>query len=283
MAVVSTSFFVGCDSDDDFTPPNYVTFADVTFNSDEMTVSVGSESSESVDLTIFTGNQTGSARTFGINVVESSTLDPSTYSLPETVTIPANSNEATISLDITGSGIDNAGDVLVLQMENEAGLYVGDELTVNIIKVCPFDASQWAGTYEVSEVFTAGGNAGLSLAAAFGESYQVELVENDSNSVIVNNSEGFNKFMNNGTVLTFGACAGNVMLSTSNIADFANLTVTSSSFDEATQTITVTGTLGTYGTYQFVLTPASEDNGDDNGDGTDEDNGDDTDGDNGDA
>lgn len=278
IAAISTTLFVGCSSDDDFNPPNYVTFADVTANSDELYVSVDSEGSETVDLTVFAGNQTGSARTFDVIVDESSTLDPSAYTIPETVTIPANSNEATISVELTGSGIDNEGDILVLQLENENG-YVGDPLTINVLKVCPFDASGWVGTYDVSEVFTDGDNEGLSLAAAFEESYQVELLENpdDNSSVVVTNSEGFDQYFEEGTVLTFGACAGNIRLSNRDIAaGFGTLTITDSSYDETAGTITATGTLGNYGEYQFVLTRQES------GDGTDgeETDGDDADGDN---
>lgn len=144
IAIVSISAFVACSSDDDFTPPNYVTFAQVTALSDEIAVAVDETGSETVELTVLTGNTTGSARTFGINVLESSTLDPSTYSIPETVTVPANTNEATVSIEIEGSGIDNAGDVLMVELVGEQGVFTGEPLTINVGKVCQFDP---AGTY----------------------------------------------------------------------------------------------------------------------------------------
>ncbi|MGM1057395.1 MAG: hypothetical protein ACQEWG_16035 [Bacteroidota bacterium] len=257
IATISMSVFVGCDSDDDFNPPNFVTFADVTTLTNQRSVSVSSEGSETVDVKVYTNNVTNADRTFNITVGATSTLSAAAYTLPATVTIPANSNEGIVSINITGSGVNNAGDILMLQLENADG-YVGGPLRINVLKVCPFDASQWYGTYDVSEVFVAGDNTGLSLAAAFGESYQVEMVTNPANatgSVILRNSAGFDQFFVNGTVLTFGACAGNVIISNPNIAaGFANLTVTSSSFNAETKTVTVTGTLGGFGTYRYILT-----------------------------
>ena len=273
IAIVSMSAFVACSNDDDFTPPNYVTFGDVTVLSDEMTVSVEEQASETIELPVYTSTEAGSARTFDVVVDESSTLDPSAYSIPETVTVPANSNEAMVTVEITGSGINNEGDVLVLRLQEEPNLFVGDPLTINLIKVCPYDASPWIGTYDVEEAFTGGSNEGLSLAAAFGEAYQVELVENPGDatngSLIMNNSEGFNMFFEDGTVMTFGACAGTIMLSNGNIADFADLTITDSSYDETSQTITVEGELGTYGPYQFVLTRQTDAGEGTDGEGTD--------------
>ena len=268
IAILSVSVLVACSNDDDFAPPNYVTFGDVTYLSDEMTVSVNEDAAEEIELPVYTSTESGSARTFDIVVDTSSTLDPSAYTIPESVTVPANSNEAVVNVEVTGSGINNEGDVLVLRLQDKSDLYVGEPLTINLVKVCPYDASSWIGTYDVSEGFTGGDNAGLSLAAAFGENYQVELIENPADatggSLTLNNSDEFNMFFADETVLTFGACAGDVMLSTSNIADFADLTITESSYNEETGTITVEGELGAYGPYQFVFTKQ-----DDTGEGTD--------------
>lgn len=259
IVAVSTSLFVGCDLETDHVPPNYVSFEDTSLAFD-----VHENESESYEVTLYTGNITGNDRTFEINVEGASTLDAGAYTVPSSVTVPANTNEATFNVDVTGSGIDNAGDVLVLSLGQEEGLYTGNNLTLNIGKICDFDASSWAGTYSVSEVFTAGNNAGLSLAAAFGESYQVEMEANpaDPYSVILQNSEGFDQYFVDGTILTFNACVGVVSISSGNIAvGFGNLTMTSSSFDPETRTVTVNGTLGNFGAYRYILSPVGEDNG----------------------
>lgn len=267
IAAVGLSLFTGCSYEDDISEPNYV-----TFESESKAISVVDTESETLEVTIYTGNITGADRTFEIIVDETSTLDASTYTLPETVTVPANSNEGTFSVEIQGSGIDNEGDVLVLELPEDAELSAGDPLTISVLKICPFDASGWVGTYDVEEVFTGGQNEGLSLAAAFGESYQIEMEADpsDSGSVILQNSDGFDQYFVDGTVLTFGACGGTVSLSSRDIAaGFGNLTMTSSSFDSETKTITVNGTLGNFGPYRYILTPQGDGDGEDDDTDTD--------------
>lgn len=134
MAVVSTSFFVGCDSDDEITPPNYV-----TFGTNSVDLVVNENSSASFDVTVYTANETGSDRTFTINVDESSTLNSEALNMPSTVTIPANSNEATFTVDVTDTNLDNAGETLILTIQGEQGVYTGDPLEVNIARFCEFE------------------------------------------------------------------------------------------------------------------------------------------------
>lgn len=134
MAVVSTSLFVGCDSDDDFTPPNYVTFAENTID-----FVVNENSSGSFDVTLYTANTTSSDRTFTINVDEESTLNTAAYSMPTTVVVPANTNEVTFTVDVTDTNIDNSGDTLILSLSGDQGVYTGDPLTVNVARFCEFE------------------------------------------------------------------------------------------------------------------------------------------------
>ena len=65
--------------------------------------------------------------------------------------------------------------------------------------------SAFIGAYTVDEIFTDGPNAGLQLAAAFGESYQVELttIESDAtaSTMLVTNSMGFDTYYPTGTVI----------------------------------------------------------------------------------
>lgn len=141
ITAVTVSVLVGCSNDDDFTPPNYVTFAE-----DAMGFAVDQNSTGTFDVKVFTSTVTGSDRTFGINVLESSTADAASYSVPATVTIPANTNEGTITVDVTDTNISNSGETLVLAIEGESGLFVGEPLSVSLTRNCPSDL---AGTYSV--------------------------------------------------------------------------------------------------------------------------------------
>lgn len=135
ITTISFSFFVGCeDADDDFNPPNYVTFAENSMN-----FAVNQNSSGSVEVTIFTANTTGSDRTFTINVEESSTLNSDSYDIPGTVVVPANSNEGTFTVNVTDNSLDDAGDVLVLTVGGGDEFYSGAPLTLNIAKICEFE------------------------------------------------------------------------------------------------------------------------------------------------
>lgn len=140
LAVISASFFTSCEKDDDFTPPNYV-----TFESNSMEYAVEQNGSGSFDVTVYTANKTGSDRTFNITVDGSSSADPASYEVPATVIVPANSNEATFTINVTDNNISNSGNTLVLNIAGSEA-YTGENLVVNLTRDCPSDL---AGTYDV--------------------------------------------------------------------------------------------------------------------------------------
>lgn len=125
---------------------------------------------------------------------------------------------------------------------------------------CPIDINGLAGTYSVQENFTDGVNAPLGLTDFFGESYQLELSVNPDDltqtQLIVNNSPGFDTYINNGTIITFDTCNGTVSYSQTplQLALFSTLDITASSYSEDTFVITSSGAFGAFGPYQFTLT-----------------------------
>ena len=125
---------------------------------------------------------------------------------------------------------------------------------------CPVDINAFVGTFSVAEVFTSGTNEGLTLAGAFGESYQVEITLDPTDvtgtKLVLNNSAGFNEYFSPGTILTLNACPGTITFDAGNptLALFAAMTVEDSSFDEGAVTIQADGPLGGFGPYQFILT-----------------------------
>jgi hypothetical protein len=130
---------------------------------------------------------------------------------------------------------------------------------------CPFTMADFAGTYSVAEVFTGGANAGLTLAGAFGETYQITLSVDptdttDSRLIVSNTGPNVYLGLSDGTVITLDAsestCVGPFALDPSPpaIALFAFFNITSTSFDTTAKTFTADGTLGNFGPYQFVFT-----------------------------
>lgn len=141
IAAISMSIFTGCEEDDDFNPPNYVTFANNTQD-----FAVTQNGSGTFDVNVFTNTEIGSSRTFNIEVLESSSLGTDSYDVPESVTVPGGSNVGTFTVSISDTNIDNAGETLILGLSEGNNFFVGEPVTVNVTRDCPSDL---AGTYSV--------------------------------------------------------------------------------------------------------------------------------------
>lgn len=126
---------------------------------------------------------------------------------------------------------------------------------------CPIDTDMMVGVFSVSEVFTSGTNEGLTLAGAFGENYLIEIarVPGDASGtkLTMSNVDGFNTYIANGTPITMNTCGKTVSFDGAggaiNIALFADLTIESATYDDAKGEIVVSGPLGGFGPYEFVL------------------------------
>ena len=190
-----------------------------------------------------------------------------------TVTIPAGEFSADILIDPVDNFTADGDGELVLELSSHPdfpiGLVGGETsgrvATVTIIDDdCPVDIESFVGTYSVAEQFTAGVNAPNGLSDFFGESYQVEVSllpgDETGTQLVLTNSAGFDPYVVNGTVITLRTCTETFTFNSGNptLALFATLNVTSTSFDEETKQITASGSLGTYGAYQFLFTKISE-------------------------
>jgi hypothetical protein len=85
------------------------------------------------ELKIFALEPSGSSRTFSIEVDAATTATPDTYTVPETVTIPANSTEGTFS--VTSDAV-NIGKKIVLKFVPDESTIVGTSMTINIFEEC---------------------------------------------------------------------------------------------------------------------------------------------------
>lgn len=228
------------------------------------------EGDESVVTTILLGSGTNdSGVTVNFTVTSS---DPSRYNVTPSsgsLEIPAGEFSADIVIEPIDNLLVDGDEVITLELSTGSSVPVGIggegnegvSRTITIIDDdCPVDINAFVGTYSVAEVFTSGVNEGLTLAGAFGESYQVEISlapgDPTGTKIVLNNSAGFNQYFVDGTVMTFNACPGTVSFDAGNpnIAAFADMTIETSSYDEGNPTITCDGPLGGFGPYQFVLT-----------------------------
>lgn len=254
LTVLSTSLFVGCSSDDEVTPPNYV-----TFEAEELNFAIDENTSGTLDVTVYTANTTGSDRTFTINVDESSTINADSYTLPQTVTVPANSNEVTFSIEVTDNSLGDSGEVLILDIADQEGLHRGEPLTVNIAKICEFEP---VGTF-------------INNSGWFEEEYPVTVEAGAAaNQYVVKDmfAEGTDITFTVNPDFTVTVPKQNAWVS----GTYGQASVTGkagSKFNPCSRVVTLvlqhTVSAGSFGTYSEVLTFTEETGETDGGDGTD--------------
>ncbi|MEO9871134.1 hypothetical protein [Ekhidna sp.] len=195
-----------------------------------------------------------------------------TFSNEGTITIPAGQTRGSffvaIADDVVATGDRAINITLTETSTGELGLTSSNpqtSLTVTIIDDdCPITIADWVGVYTVDENFTAGTNAPSGLSDFFAESYQVEIALDPSDVTgtkgIITNSTGFDQYFNDGLVVTFLTCPGQVSFSepAPNVALFRNFVFETSSYSEGNFSIKCEGPLATFGAYQFTLTKQAE-------------------------
>jgi hypothetical protein len=135
LLMISLSFFAfnGCADDDEVI--NYVSFESTSYK-----FGVELDGSSSNDIKIYATKTTGADRTFNISVVtDLSTADPTSYEVPTSVTIPANTNMGIFTVKISDINISENGETLVLEIENQEDLFTGEKITLNVKQVCPLN------------------------------------------------------------------------------------------------------------------------------------------------
>ena len=132
LLLVSVFAFNSCDEEFGGTQDlNYVTFEAPTVN-----VSVETGGSTEKTVKVYTTQVTGADRTFNVLVdAAKTTADASSYVLPATVTIPANSNVGELKVKVNGVKI-GAGKKLVIDIQAADGLFKGPVTTINIAQIC---------------------------------------------------------------------------------------------------------------------------------------------------
>jgi hypothetical protein len=111
----------------------------VSFEATDYEFGVDIDGSSSNEIKVYTSKSSGSDRTFNIKVNDASTVDPNAYTFTQ-VTVPANSKVGTFTVTIEDLNISDLGETLILEIEDQEGLYKGQEITLNIKRICPFDA-----------------------------------------------------------------------------------------------------------------------------------------------
>lgn len=132
LLLVSVFAFNSCDEEFGGTKDlNYITFEAPAVN-----ISVETGGSTERAVKVYTTQVTGADRTFNVLVdAAKTTADASSYVLPGTVTIPANTNVGELKVKVNGVKI-GAGKKLVIDLEAAEGLFKGPVTTINIAQIC---------------------------------------------------------------------------------------------------------------------------------------------------
>lgn len=113
----------------------------VTFESGTYKFGVNLDASSTREIKVYTSKKMGSDRTFAIRVnTTATTADPTSYVVPTTVTIPADSNMGTFSVTISDVNLD-IGDVkdLVIEFVGDEEYFNGDSITLKVSELCPLN------------------------------------------------------------------------------------------------------------------------------------------------
>ncbi len=120
-----------CEQDDSTNLSNFVGF-EIGPNSYELVKDL----TETVEIQVAASEKTNSDRTYTVLVDPTSDL-AAAYSIPSTVTIPANSNIGILPITVTeDDNLSFAPQKLVLNFQKEAGTDFGTPLTLNFVEQC---------------------------------------------------------------------------------------------------------------------------------------------------
>jgi hypothetical protein len=141
LTLVLLTTLTGCDEPVEPTGIEFITFEDNIIS--DVTVSPGGEFTKTI--TVYSSNKTGSDRSIELNVKPNTTLEAGAYTVPATVTIPANTNQSTIDIILKDVGLDIIEDQLLgISMSGGADSYFGEEdITLNVAKGCNAGSSKF--------------------------------------------------------------------------------------------------------------------------------------------
>ena len=112
----------------------------VSFEANTLNFGVDIDGENTNTVSIYASIKSASARTVEVVIVsEETTADEASYTVPTSFTIPANSNVGELPITISDLNISSTGETLTIALVSKAGLFVGDNITIDVRQVCPFN------------------------------------------------------------------------------------------------------------------------------------------------
>jgi len=127
---------------------NYVTFE----TSPNDVITIEKNTTVNYEAHVYTTQKTSSARTFSVTVSDATTLNSNSFTVPATVSIPANSNDGVIEISFSDNDLGEDIEMLVLQLEAESGVFMGGKFTLLVQKKCSLTngINDLVGSYSVT-------------------------------------------------------------------------------------------------------------------------------------
>ena len=135
------------------------------FDTNVPTIIVVKGSTTDVDINVYATKPTGVERTFDVAVVAANTTaNTASYSVPTTITIPANSNKGTITVKAIDNNLGEAQVTLKLKISSsDKDIIIGtDVITLKIQKFCPFVINDFVGSWPGTDGFGTGSHKRVS-------------------------------------------------------------------------------------------------------------------------
>ncbi|WP_026704150.1 DUF1735 domain-containing protein [Flavobacterium soli] len=131
LMFLSATLFLSCEESDSLTVVPHV-----SFENDRIFGLNPGETTSTQEVKVYATKSSGSDRVFNLVVNEEfTTLLPSEYTLPATVTIPANSREGSFSVSVTSSDLGEGKTLAIDFADITDGTFTGDEPLKLLAKV----------------------------------------------------------------------------------------------------------------------------------------------------
>lgn len=135
VLLLSLGLVTSCDHDDEIAQPDYVSLQYSPSAGENVGVEVGGTTN--YDVKVYSAKIANQDQTYNVVVLPTSTLSAAGYNVPATVTIPAGSNEGTLSISVSDIGLGVAGKTLLLGLEANPSYSIGAPVKLNVARVCP--------------------------------------------------------------------------------------------------------------------------------------------------
>lgn len=126
----------------------------IAFSASTYNLEIVIDATGTLDVPVNASAAASTDRTFNVMVDMAATdAIAGSYTVPATVTIPA--NEYTGTLSITGTdvaGVDTTSKTLVINIEAGAGYTAGPAASINVYQICPVDAAFFTGDYQMTHL-----------------------------------------------------------------------------------------------------------------------------------